>query len=341
MRNMMGKNLIHRVHKRISDTKKAFRSDCCFSFWYACLRVLDELGGRIGMKKISAWAHERKDRWIQNYLKQDILLVIEKYTDNLDYGSPDPNAPIWVCWWSGLNYAPELVRICVESTYQNAGNHPVHLITEETYQNYLEIPGYMLEKVESGKMGFAHLADYIRVKLLADYGGLWLDATIFCSGRIPDICFDLPVFTCKGPVRKGHYLSDYRWVTFCLGGWRENVFYRILAEVFETYWSKNKYAVDYLFFDHIILSIYEQHPVVRKLLDDIPDNNIHRDDLQAAMNAALPAKEFGRVLHEDTVLYKLSWREIYSEFTEDNSDSIFRYFLQMGREWSGLTSGAN
>jgi hypothetical protein len=124
----------------------------------------------------------------------------------------------------------------------------------------------MLQKVADGKIGFAHLADYIRVKLLATHGGLWLDATIFCSQQIPDMCFELPLFTCKGPVRECEYVSDYRWVTFCLGGWKGNVFYRYLVDAFEQYWSKNDYAIDYLFFDHIIHLAYNQIPSIGSML---------------------------------------------------------------------------
>lgn len=321
-----------RIWKRVKSTFRAFWSDCRFSPYLGILRVLDELGGRIGLKKISAWAHARKDQWILDYLKRDLSPVIADHKEDVIFGTHDPNAPIWVCWWTGLENAPLLVKRCVESTYRNAGNHPVYLVTAETYSNYMEVPDFMLEKVKSGEMGLAHLADYIRVTLLAEHGGLWLDATIFCSGRIPDICFDLPVFTCKGPVRKSHYLSNYRWVTFCLGGWKGNVFYRVLSDVFKAYWSRNDYAVDYLFFDHIILTVYEQIPAVRKLLDEIPDNNIHRDDLQAAMNEALPAEAFEKVIQEDTTLYKLSWREKYAEKTADGMDTVYSLYIHTDME---------
>ena len=320
-------NIGVRIWKRVRSTFRAFRTDCYFSKYFAILRILDELGGRVGLKKIAAWAHNRKDRWIIEYLNHDIYQIIEKYHDCEEFGIYEENAPIWVCWWTGMDHAPELVKRCVESTHRNAGNHPVYLISEETYSKYLEIPGFMLEKVKAGTMGLAHLADYIRVKLLADYGGLWLDATIFSSGPIPDICFALPIFTCKGPIRKGYYLSDYRWATFCLGGWKGNVFYRTLSEIFEAYWLRNDYAVDYLFFDHIILSLYEHHPAIRKFLEDIPDNNIHRDDLQAAMNAALPAEELDNLIQKDTVLYKLSWRETYTEKNTDGIDTIYARFI--------------
>ena len=69
-------------------------------------------------------------------------------------------------------------------------------------------------------------------------------------------------------------------------------------------------------------------PAIRSMLDAVPENNLHRDDLQAAMNAALPASDFDRVIQPDTVLYKLSWRLSYAEQTADGEDSIFKAFVR-------------
>lgn len=186
----------------------------------------------------------------------------------------------------------------------------------------------MLNKVEAKQMGLAHLADYIRVKLLSEYGGLWLDATIFCSDTVPESCFDIPFFTCKSPRQDCGYVSEMRWVTFCLGGWKGNVFFRFMADAFERYWQESPRAIDYLFFDYIIELAYNQLPVLRKLIDSVPENNLHRDDLQAAMNAALPAAEFDNVLQPDTVLYKLSWRESYAEKAANGEDSVYTLFIR-------------
>lgn len=320
-------SIIKRISSRLQKTGIQFASDCNFHVYYACLRLCDELGGRIGLKQLSEWGYAKKTQWIQEYLRTNLHAVLGKYAKNEDIGIYQDNAPIWVCWWTGKDTAPELVKKCIESIYGNAGAHPVYLITKDNYQQYLEIPEFILGKVRSSQMGVAHLADYIRVRLLATHGGLWLDATMFCSRQIPDICFDLPLFTCKGPVQKCGYVSDMRWVTFCLGGWKGNVFYSFLADAFERYWSSNDYAIDYLFFDHIILTAYDQIPAVRDLLDKLPENNIHRDDLQAAMNAALPASQFEAVLQPDTILYKLSWRETYSLMASDGTPSVYARFL--------------
>lgn len=90
----------------------------------------------------------------------------------------------------------------------------------------------------------------------------------------------------------------------------------------------NELAIDYLLVDYLIEIAYSNLTNVRKSIDRIPENNPHRDDLQAAMNAALPAEDFDRVIQEDTVLYKLSWRESYSPVTADGKPSVYARFLE-------------
>ena len=44
---------------------------------------------------------------------------------------------IWIFWWQGLENMPEVVKICYNSVLENAGEHPVHLITKENYKQYI------------------------------------------------------------------------------------------------------------------------------------------------------------------------------------------------------------
>ena len=326
--------LFSRIGRRIKYTWTVFRSDCHFSLYYACLRMMDEIGGRLGAKKLSDKAHDRKDRWIIDYLEKTLKPVIDKMRDVNETGTYVENAPIWICWWTGEETAPPLVQKCISSIRENAGNHPVYLITENNYCDYLTIPDYMLDKVHAHKMGLAHLSDYIRSALLAAYGGLWLDATIFCSQTVPEEYFLMPVFTCKSPKAPSRYISELQWTTFVLGGWKGNVLYRYLKIAFESYWKENNTAIDYLFFDYLIKLAKEQIPSAAEYLDAVPFNNLHRDDLQAAMNAALPASAFDDVIQPDTCLYKLSWREQYAEATADGQETVYSYFINNTRRLS-------
>ena len=186
-----------------------------------------------------------------------------------------------------------------------------------------------MQAISEGKMGLAHLADYLRVCLLEKYGGLWMDATLFCSDIIPEQYFEMPFFTLKSEKRKSRYLSEFQWTTFCIGGWKGNVWFSFMREAFEKYWSRADYAIDYLFFDALIYIAKENIPAIRNLMDSVPENTPHRDDLQAAMNQDLPASMFYEIVKKDTTIYKLSWREKYNLKTEEGYPTVYQYFLEM------------
>lgn len=323
-------NLYTRIHQRCKSTAQNWNNDCQFSKKLAILRFLDDIGGRAGLRCLSAHAHKHKEEFILRYLKRKLEPTIERYKNDTYLGeTQDEAAPIWVCWWGGEENAPALVRQCIKSIYKNAGIHPVHLITEKNYRDFLTISPIILEKLKNNCMKIAHLADYLRICLLEQYGGIWLDATIFCSAPIPEEYFHYSFFTCKSPIKKGYYLSDFQWVTFCLGGWKHHVFYRFLKEAFECYWSTENTAIDYLFFDAMIYIAKEAIPAIDIAMEKVPQNNLRRDDLQAAMNAALPAEKFWNVVQKDTVLYKLSCRETYAEKQLNGEKSVYRYFLDI------------
>ena len=82
-----------------------------------------------------------------------------------------------------------------------------------------------------------------------------------------------------------------------------------------------------MFFDYIIETAYRNIPKIRQQINVVEINNPHRDDLQAAMNRAEPAEMFQKIIDDDTVFYKLSWREHYSLYTNLKTQSIYAFFL--------------
>lgn len=63
----------------------------------------------------------------------------------------------------------------------HSNGHPVILITIDNYQNYIDVDQEILRKFNEGILLPAIFADLIRLKLLAVYGGLWIDATIYLT----------------------------------------------------------------------------------------------------------------------------------------------------------------
>ncbi len=321
-------NLGKRILKRVRMTATSFRSDLHFSFGYACLRIGDELGGRIGLRRLSRYCMEKRKQWIMDHLRKRLQPVFQKYSSCEDTGQFQENAPIWVCWWTGEETAPALVKKCLESIRKSAGAHPVYLITQDNVHQYLEIPACLLEKHRGKTMGAAHLSDYIRFSLLEKYGGLWLDATIYCPGPIQETVFHSPLFTCKSAHRNKAYVSEYQWTTFCFGGYKNSVVFSYIRAALEAYWIACDYAIDYLFLDYVIKLGEQGIPTMGTLLDRVPVNNPHRDDLAAAMWAGESWLQFKKHIHPDTCFYKLSWREHYEMRTPDGENTVYGYFLE-------------
>ena len=121
---------------------------------------------------------------------------------------PNSSGVIWSMWWQGEENCPEVVKLCWASMRKHCGSHKLIIITKDNYQDYVTIPEYILAKVEAGSLLLAHLADIIRVNLLAKYGGLWLDSTIFVAKEIPEEVFSMEFFTIKRV--KDHELCDVR-----------------------------------------------------------------------------------------------------------------------------------
>jgi len=89
---------------------------------------------------------------------------------------------IWTCWLQGMEQAPEMVKCCVESMKRNFPEREVVVITRENMAQWVTMPQYIMERYRKGRMPEAMMSDLLRLELLHQYGGTWMDATVFCSG---------------------------------------------------------------------------------------------------------------------------------------------------------------
>lgn len=319
---------LQKLSRFISASITQFKLDVEFSLGLAVSRLFSEVFFRLRCEKIAIYFASIKDHKILSFLKKEVSEILSKYRDNTYMGTPDENSPIWICWWTGIENAPKLVQQCIMSIISHSHNRRVVIITQNNYSEFLDIPAFFIEKVSKKQILIAHFTDYIRVSLLHKFGGLWLDATIFCTDDIPNYCFTAPFFSCKSEAPDKRYFSKKKWTTFVLGGYRGSALFRYLQDAFECYWSKNEKAIDYLMFDHLIYLAHQTNNHFKEVIESLTPNNPNRDDLQSAMNERQPAENFEQFLNNDTVLYKLSWREKYELTTVDGNESIYSKFLR-------------
>lgn len=104
-----------------------------------------------GSKATRIVRRERKQQAILHFLRTEYKDIILKYRQEREVISQSSQAPIWVCWWQGKETMPPIVQACFRSLCMHAGNHPVHLITQKTYQNILPSPITYYKKFRTAK----------------------------------------------------------------------------------------------------------------------------------------------------------------------------------------------
>lgn len=210
---------------------------------------------------------QAKNAAILEKLNKDYAHLLSRCTDQAETTAPGENAPIWMLWWDGK--MPPIIELCYHSKLENAGSHPVILLTKDNVRDYVAFPPQVWEQFQRGKLRIAHLADMIRVQLIRRYGGLWLDASIYCSQEIPEAVFELPVYSIKGDTNPA-YISDGRWTTFAIGGWQNNILCSFLDDFFQEYVAAGNRFLDYYMFDCAIALAYQKIPAVGAAIDNLP-----------------------------------------------------------------------
>ena len=238
----------------------------------------------------------------------------------LDIPKQDENYKdcIWICWWQGLENAPEIVKRCVASIQKHAGHHKIIMITDENYKEFISFPMWIEEKYKRGIITKTHLSDLLRLSLLARYGGVWLDSTFFCTGDL-EPCFKTPIWSIKRP--------DYRHVSVSCGEFANYSFgctseyrkvFAILREYLLDYWKQYDYMIDYLFLDYLIVLARKQNSCVDQAFAKIPSNNKNCDELLKVLGIVYNSEDWEN-LKENTTLFKLTWKTDFQKVIDGKS----------------------
>ena len=329
------KKIFNKVKKNALIIKNELKQDINeYSAKLAFIRCMATIFKILRINSISTVFLNKKNRMVLSYLEKEYGQIFLKYKNEkktlIFKNTIISELPIWICWFDGIEKAPPLVQRCINSIYEHANGHPVNFITWDTVFNYIEIPFYIKEKVLKKEMSYAHYSDIIRIFLLEKYGGIWLDATIYCIKDIPDEYFRYQFFSCKSNLPTPGCVSNNRWTTFCLGGYKENVLFQCLKTFYLEYWKREKHAIDYLFFDDAIELAYKLLPEVRKEIELVPQNNIKRDELILRFADVWNEESVSDLLRSGTIIFKLGYREanFLHKYNNENKLTVYGAFIE-------------
>lgn len=303
--------------------KKIFR----FGPYIPLSNIFLNLGNRFFSDKCQENIHARRNKKIQSFLKPIIEQVSE---DNQIADSPETESPIiWVCWLQGEKNMPEIAKVCLESIRKNSNGHEVVLLDNGNIKSYVQLPEVVTQLHAEGKIKHAHFADLIRIYLLAQRGGLWLDATMLVVKPIPKEIFNYPFYSIKTP-EIGHFISKCRWAVFMLGCKPGNRILVKVARAFEIYLDRTDVFIDYFLFDQFIDMLYKSDTTIRQMIDNVPANNPEVHWLGDKLCEDYNEDDFNKVTSH-TDMFKLSTRTYSTEQLNTNRNSYYsklkRYFI--------------
>lgn len=275
-------------------------------------------------------AYSKKDEFIIHYLEALCADVIEKYRRGAHFQPQAQQKKIWVFWWSGEDSAPDIVKASIKSIRRNANGHEVVMLDRNNIQDYVTLPGTILEKHEKGVITHAHFADIVRLTLLSAWGGVWIDATVFLSQPIPEYVFSGKFYTLKSYTPDAVYFSKSRWCGYFLAGDSDFLMFHFAKDFLLTYWERAGEIIDYLLMDYVFGIAYRYFDEVKEGIDSVPNNNSLRGKLMCAMNQPYSAELFNSLATRDTFASKLSWRYGNPKpLTSDGKLSNYGYLINL------------
>jgi hypothetical protein len=101
-----------------------------------------------------------------------------------DGGGADIPRTIWTLWYQGLERAPSLVRRCVASWPAHNPGWTVEVLDGTSINRFVGVEGAL--GTNRPWVTCQALSDIVRVGLLHERGGVWVDATCFCCRPLDD-----------------------------------------------------------------------------------------------------------------------------------------------------------
>ncbi len=263
---------------------------------------------------------------LTDYFARKYLPVVEHLTKS-PVATERPET-IWQFWDNPAGgKTPEIVKSSIGSVKRLRGDFEHKVLNNSTIVDHSDLPGYVLDKFNKKQMDYAHFSDLLRLNLLKNHGGIWMDATCYMTDLIPEfitkqdffafLTGDLTGFpysfvqSCFIRAKKGCFLCD-AWHDMCVDFWKKEtkkLDYFQIHLMFKTLVSGNSIAKT-LFADMPHISEDETHQLVGDRLFDKFDGGRWEAIKKASFFQKTTYKAGGRVAsasdYQDTYFSMLS-----------------------------------
>ena len=312
---------IRRAMHNIFDDRKEWIDEFGVCFWFK-----DVVVNRIS--PIDKAMHYKN---VYNCLYKELTPLIKQYKKKFMIGektivNASKTVPVWVCWWQGENSMPDLVKVCYQSMKRMLPNVcDIHLITWENVNEYIHLPEHVLDLYHKGIISRAYLADVLRLMLICEYGGFWIDATYFFARPVTEEAVRQPFFMRRrNSKRVEGSVSAGRWSFNYFIGTKDDLFYCFLRDALIYYWSKHKRLIDGLLADYIIWIAYDSFDEARERILKLPYTDSESTALNEFINEEYDEESWNELIKECKT-FKLTYKKELKMYTDTGKLTYWGY----------------
>ena len=177
---------------------------------------------------------------------------------------------VWFCWFQGIENAPLIVRICLDSLMRYLPDREIRIVAEGNRQQYVSFPDHIEERWKKGQIPPAQFSDLLRLELLIKYGGTWIDSTMLCTGfrnskalEFKDyLDTDLFFFQFKNNENAAFAGISNWFISSC----KNNPLLMTLRDMLYAYWKDYDCVLEYFIFHRFFDMIASERPDVVKVM---------------------------------------------------------------------------
>ena len=257
---------------------------------------------------------------VYNKLTEKYSSFIEEYAHkNVPIGVN--NKKIWCMWWQGIENAPDLIKVCINSIEKYSEDYELVIITKDNFENYAEFPPEIIKKLEVGEITVTHFSDIMRARLLSLYGGIWVDATMFICDHIFKEFDDIAFNTSS---------SNGSWLGFFMGG-KPNKLFSFLYDFLILYNLEYDVLINYYLIDLVIEIAYNSFDECREFIDNSTIFNPQIFYFLRNISKKYDENEF-KSLCKNYKFFKLSYKNSMNLNCYDNNGNLtyYGYLLKCG-----------
>ena len=294
--------------------------------WWICFYVRPPFSWQL-----STLAIKRKTAWLDRYIEKhykDVIQSFEEANEKTAECTKDCRR-IWVFWGQGEAEMPVLIKACYKQL--TSLNDNVILVTKQNLHEYVDLPRDLYNKVEAGKLTWAHFSDIIRTTLLAQHGGLWLDATVWITRPFPFEDFErMPFYSVNGKVpvdnKSIRFWTSFEWNWSSWAMFANNPrhpLFKFVSQMMQAIAIKESYWPDYVLQDFLIYYACRRFPRIGQAMtacNEIEFKN--RGKLASLMNSPYNEEEYKGLITTDYI-FKLSFRSNWQVATPNNLTTYY------------------